>query len=309
MSRGSRDLHELFGYPPLDPSSAAHAGRRGFLCPFIGGPCTKNNDEQSEASDPLLRGPLGVCAVFNPGFESLFHTTMICPCRFYADNYAALRRIARQLHGDTELPVMLYDEWSPERPDAVVLIGGGQGGEISSIAGSIDWIAAEVVAGYLRAYSAIEVQAIDITGNYRAARRAYLLGSGTIPASGHGLNWENVNKRIIPQLIRKGMMMAGLEADGALGIGFLVDANVLDRLERRIGSPLEQESVQNLVVNSYHLGQIDAQTRHHTLEPHKIIRCSVDQLADKFRSVDDGVVSLKPVIADMLNLAQEDQLF
>lgn len=309
MSKSSRDLHELFGYPPSDSSSVAEAARRGFLCPFIGGPCTKNNDEQSEASDPLLRGPLGVCAVFNPGSESLYHTTVICPCRFYADNYVALRSIARQLHGDTDLPVMLYEEWSPERSDAVVLIGDGQGGEISSIAGSIDWIAAEVVTGYLRAYSAIEVQAIDITGNYRAARRAYLSGAGTIPPSGHGLNWENVNKRIIPQLIRKGMMMSDLEADGALGIGFLVDANVLDRLERRIGSPLEQETIQNLVVNSYHLGQLDTQTRRYRLEPHKTVRCSVDQLADKFRSVDDGVVSLKPAIADILNLAAEDQLF
>ena len=63
-------------------------------------------------------------------------------------------------------------------------------------------------AGKLLGFVAIEVQSIDTTGNYQAEREAYL-GDRIVcrEDSTAGLNWENVNKRILPQIIYKGHVL------------------------------------------------------------------------------------------------------
>ena len=59
-------------------------------------------------------------------------------------------------------------------------------------------------SGKLLSFVAIEVQSIDTTGNYQAERLAYLEKGSFGGKSTAGLNWENVNKRILPQIIYKG---------------------------------------------------------------------------------------------------------
>ncbi|MDE6228993.1 MAG: hypothetical protein K2M40_04305, partial [Muribaculaceae bacterium] len=54
--------------------------------------------------------------------------------------------------------------------------------------------------------TAIEVQTIDTTGSYGAAQRA-LAESRAVISDTAGLNWENVSKRIIPQIIYKGQVL------------------------------------------------------------------------------------------------------
>ena len=54
--------------------------------------------------------------------------------------------------------------------------------------------------------TAIEVQTIDTTGSYSKAR-AVLAEQRSIISDTVGLNWENVSKRIIPQLIYKGQVL------------------------------------------------------------------------------------------------------
>ncbi len=65
----------------------------------------------------------------------------------------------------------------------------------------VDWILALIgKSGKMSEFLAIEVQAIDTTGNYRAERDAYLRGIEYKGTSTAGLNWENVSKRILPKI-------------------------------------------------------------------------------------------------------------
>ena len=72
----------------------------------------------------------------------------------------------------------------------------------------VDWVLARLDAsGELIDFVAVEVQSIDTTGNYRAEREAYLESRPFASTSTAGFNWENVNKRILPQIIYKGHVL------------------------------------------------------------------------------------------------------
>ena len=96
---------------------------------------------------------------------------------------------------------------------SIAVFGHGWGGELRlpQRAGTgsyfVDWVLARLDEnGELAEFTAIEVQTIDTTGNYREARTA-LLENRSVISDTVGLNWENVSKRIIPQLIYKGQVL------------------------------------------------------------------------------------------------------
>ena len=92
----------------------------------------------------------------------------------------------------------------------------------------LNWYTGELVG-----FTAIEVQTIDTTGNYRDAREA-LLSNRRIESSTVGLNWENVSKRIIPQLIYKGQVLQR-EDLCRTGLYFICPQPVYDRVLKRLG--------------------------------------------------------------------------
>jgi hypothetical protein len=99
----------------------------------------------------------------------------------------------------------------------------------------VDWILALIGAdGRLREFVAVEVQAIDTTGNYRAERDAYIKGKRFDSYSTAGMNWENVSKRILPQLIYKGHV---LRQEGLCkkGMFFVCPTPVYERVQQRLG--------------------------------------------------------------------------
>ena len=68
----------------------------------------------------------------------------------------------------------------------------------------MDWVLARLNGkGELVDFTAAEVQTIDTTGKYSDAQAA-LRKDRSIVNDTVGLNWENVSKRIIPQIIYKG---------------------------------------------------------------------------------------------------------
>lgn len=73
---------------------------------------------------------------------------------------------------------------------------------------SMDWVLAKIENARLVEYTGIEVQSIDITNNYRDNWYAYknISENAIIPRSEHGMNWANVHKRLIPQIIRKSLI-------------------------------------------------------------------------------------------------------
>jgi hypothetical protein len=114
---------------------------------------------------------------------------------------------------------------------------------------SSDWILALVSGtGELKEFVAVEVQTIDTTGNYQ--RQSWELqslhGSEHVapfpaPASdkSSNFNFENVNKRIIPQLITKGHILR-LESLCTRGLFFVCPTPVLERIMKRLGGDLPE---------------------------------------------------------------------
>jgi hypothetical protein len=103
----------------------------------------------------------------------------------------------------------------------------------------VDWILARISAkNDLAEFVAVELQSIDTTGNYRAERDAYMRGKTPAKASTASLNWENVSKRILPQLITKGHILRR-EPLCQKGLFFVCPTPVYNRIKDRLAGNLE----------------------------------------------------------------------
>jgi hypothetical protein len=99
----------------------------------------------------------------------------------------------------------------------------------------VDWIIARIdSAGTLTEFVAVEVQSIDTTGSYRNGRDDLLLPSRRISRTTAGFNWENVNKRILPQLLYKGHVLQR-EQLCTKGLFFVSPQRVYDKIMDRLG--------------------------------------------------------------------------
>ena len=198
-------IQEFFGYQASDQTEKAMLAAARRTCPFIGAPCTKILGRE--------RIPSGVCSIRQKTVGSPM--VICCPNRIYAEDYKMLRLIARKAFGDD---FNLYAgraavNKAQAEGGAIAVFGKGWGGELRlpqrQGVGSyfVDWVLALLDKwGELKEFTAIEVQTIDTTGSYQTAQRA-LLERREIVSDTVGLNWENVSKRIIPQLIYKGQVL------------------------------------------------------------------------------------------------------
>ena len=225
-------ISEFFGYRAEDGSEIAMTTAARQICPFLGGQCTK-----VLSRDRVIAG---VCAVRQKTEGS--PSVICCPNRIYAENYKMLHLVAEQAFG---CDLGLYSgraaiDKAREENGAVAVFGHGWGGELRlpqrAGVGSyfVDWVLARLDGnGNLVEFTAIEVQTIDTTGNYREARAA-LLEDREIVADTVGLNWENVSKRIIPQLIYKGQVLQR-EDLCKTGLYFVCPKAVYERVLNRLG--------------------------------------------------------------------------
>lgn len=225
-------IAEFFGYRAEDKSEQAITAATRKLCPFLGTQCTK-----VLSRDRIIAG---VCAVRQKTVGS--PNVICCPNRIYAENYKMLHLVAQQAFGGE---LGLYSgrvavEKAKAENGAIAVFGHGWGGELRlpQRAGTgsyfVDWVLARLDEnGELTEFTAIEVQTIDTTGNYREARVA-LLENREIVADTVGLNWENVSKRIIPQLIYKGQVLQR-EDLCKTGLFFVCPKAVYDRVLNRLG--------------------------------------------------------------------------
>lgn len=225
-------ISEFFGYKAEDASTIALNTANSQICPFLGSPCTK-----VLSRDHLISG---VCSVRQKTEGS---PSVICgPIRIYAEDYKMLHLISRQAFGRD---FGLYAgraavERARAEGGSIAVFGHGWGGELRlpQRAGTgsyfVDWVLARLDEnGELAEFTAIEVQTIDTTGNYREARTA-LLENRSVISDTVGLNWENVSKRIIPQLIYKGQVLQR-EDLCRTGLFFVCPKAVYDRVLNRLG--------------------------------------------------------------------------
>lgn len=233
------DLCEIFGFAPDDATDAARKQWKSQECPFVGGPCIKHSHPQNGKIVVY-----GSCSIVNKTRKGTEEEIILCAQRLYADEYQSLRAVAKDAT-QIDLPIYMASDYSNLKrvdslpSDYLVLLGRNSGKEIKLsqpdvIQLSLDWVMARVVHGELQSIIPCEVQSMDTTGNYQANWSAYSKEHKTIPDSEHGMNWANVWKRLIPQLILKGSIAATSKLCKQ-GHYFIVPDQVYQRFERLIG--------------------------------------------------------------------------
>ncbi len=241
MSRApGKDIAEIFGHAPDDLSECARSLWTLKACPFINRPCIKTNHDKSIV--------YGVCSVENLNGDEI----ITCPNRMYANEYGTLRVVSEATFGP-DTPFLTYDQYVRERGRAgplVVALGKNSGREVTlGKQLSIDWVLAYIDKNTLLDYAGVEIQTMDITGNYRNCWAAYDTLPQTpkrkIPSSNHGINWANVHKRLIPQLIRKGSVFRKSTLC-TKGLHFALPELVYQRFEKVVG---DLDSVDDLAAD------------------------------------------------------------
>lgn len=229
---------EFHGFVPLSDESKAFAARK--WCPFVDAKCKK-----------VQSG--GACALQGPSSQPV----IICPNRLYGNQFEVIGRIARETFGaDCDL---INDVDAEKRRRAgtlngreVVVFGQGYSGEVGIKAPAAEGETGSFKVDYLLtkvgdeleplSIVAVEVQTIDTTNSYKKASTSYYAeqphssqwGEGSTNA---GFNWENVTKRILPQIIYKGHALRR-EKLAMHGLFFVLPEPVLQKILTRVGSSL-----------------------------------------------------------------------
>lgn len=229
----SLNIAELFGYRPESKSPKALKFRKEKQCPYIGGDCTKRFSDGERS---------GVCAVVLPDGNFV----ICCPNRLYAGNYQILSDVAESAFGKKMRLLPAHKAIKESMAGDVVAVFGKRWGKelrLPSRGASrgggyfVDWILALIGGGTLKEFIAVEVQTIDTTGSYRRERDAYIKGDKFHGMSIAGLNWENVSKRILPQIIYKGHVLRR-EPLCQKGLYFICPEQIYSRIIERLGGKL-----------------------------------------------------------------------
>ena len=281
-----KDLCEIFGYAPNDLTKKVRRLWVSGVCPFVQKKCTKFNSDKSII--------YGTCST-----SSSEGNVIICPKRLYAENFMVIRQVFEDAF-DSSLPFYFFEDFVKEREEieeCVVALSQLSGREVSlrndeksSNQLSMDWVLVHFRGEELVEYVGIEVQSIDITGNYRDNWDAYKnlkkKETGDIPPSEHGYNWANVHKRLIPQLIRKGRVYSQ-SSFVKKGLYFIVPDEVYKRFEDVIGDDiplLERPQVESLSIFTYQLGDAVSHGQQRSLLRKRTIRVHLDEFAKRFIS-------------------------
>ncbi|MBY6066214.1 hypothetical protein KUW17_05635 [Leisingera aquaemixtae] len=229
---------EFHGFKPLSQESKMFASRR--WCPFVDDKCKKARSG-------------GACALKAPKSAPV----IICPNRLYGNQFEVIGRIARQAFGDDCELVTDLDAEARRRNGTlsgreVIVFGQGYSGEVGIKAPAAEGESGSFKVDFLltsigpdlepEAIVAVEVQTIDTTNSYKKASTSYYAeqnhpskwGEGGTNA---GFNWENVTKRILPQIIYKGHALRR-EKLARHGLFFVLPDPVLQKIRTRIGSSL-----------------------------------------------------------------------
>jgi len=272
---------EFFGYDPEDRSPIAVETRAKRECPFLGRQCEKTL-HGGEISGACTLKPVNGGAV------------ICCPIRLYARNYEILRDVARIAFGPA-IPLLPTSAITNKTGACIAVFGKGWGRELrlpsrgkkrggKSGAYFVDWVLAHLSAnGDLLSFVAVEVQSIDTTGNYRRERDTYLKEKTFTSKSTAGFNWENVNKRILPQIIYKGHVLRQ-EPLCQKGLFFVCPTPVYAKISERLGGNLRPYAMQpgSLTIMWYDIGQQLGAGQQRSLVNDGKFTTTIDQVALAF---------------------------
>lgn len=152
-----------------------------FLCPFVGATCTKRGKN--------VDGPYPVCSIWRGrGAEKnpVDDLIIVCPKRFHEIDFVK-DVVDRCWPGDAPK--------NPRVAPEVTMKGFGK----------VDFVVADVGEDEeIKSFLSIELQAIDITGSVFNFYSAIVDGNSSANNHASGFNWDNVYKRYVTQLVRKG---------------------------------------------------------------------------------------------------------
>jgi hypothetical protein len=168
----------------------------------------------------------GTCSV-----TSAYGDCFICPNRLYERNYATLRGISHEVFG-RNLDFYMYEEFIPHREknkSCIVALGQNSGKEVK----------------------------IGTNLSIKNMNKQ----TPQIPSSGHGMNWANVHKRLIPQIIRKGIIYSRSSLVKS-GLYFVVPDIVYRKFEGIIGSDIPLLSNAGKDVLTIHTYELSSEVKH-----------------------------------------------
>ena len=231
-------IYEFHGARPGSDVSRKNA--KTHYCPFVDKRCKKKN---------------GACSLL---LSESVEPVIICPNRLYGDGFKVIADVAAATIERTELVAPKraaefhgFGQWNGQE---AVVFGQGFGRELAvkapTIDGerassfSVDYVLCALDSNLsLHGFTAVEVQTIDTTNSYGNAAKYYygLQPSEPVDAKSEitnaGLNWENVNKRILPQIIYKGHTLRR-EIKAQHGLFFVLPDAVYRKILTRIGNDL-----------------------------------------------------------------------
>jgi len=285
----NNDILEIFGFPPDFLCEESNLMWANKSCPFTQTPCTKYNHDMS-----LVYGTCS--AISNQG------SVIICPNRLYAEDFKVLKKVADDSFG-SGIPFLKFQDYIKARQaklailetstGVVISLGRNSGKEVQvGHQMSMDWVLVHTINGQISSYVGVEVQSIDITGNYRdnwLYHKEFRDKNGATkrekPASCHGYNWANVHKRLIPQLIRKGVIYSKSNM-AARGLSFILPELVYQRFEKVLGTGFKSPgaiTADTLTIYTYDLGEFDGKSSR-KLELKRTIHVSLKEFSERFIS-------------------------
>lgn len=221
---------DWFGYEVSDASPAAIDAAEHEYCPFIDDKCTKTFGDGTVS---------GVCSLKQKTRDGV----VCCPNRLYGDDWLILRDVAAMAFG-ADLPLVSGGSATSQahvlQSRVVAVFGKSWGGELHlpqrGGTGSyyVDYILALIDPNTgLDHFVAVEVQSIDTTGNYQTGFAELKNGRKQFDRNSAGFNWENVSKRILPQVIYKGNVLQR-ESRCHKGLFFITPRPVYEKIMDRL---------------------------------------------------------------------------
>ena len=202
----------------------------GFECPFIHSRCPKRTIQLPEEAYP-------VCTLWRRGDgerDPAKDLIFVCPKRFYAVDF---------------LTEVIEHCWPGDKPKNPMVAP-----EVKMAGfGNVDFVIADVQDdGEIEQFLSVELQAIDITGSAFKAYQALRAGEDLEKRPTYGFNWDNVYKRYVTQLIRKGYFHHHWKSKIVAVIPEQVYQYITDRADF-IRSPDVKSAQVNIIFMTYRL--------------------------------------------------------
>lgn len=167
---------EILGEPARLMRNPVNAG---YECPFMESLCTKRSQK--------IDGPYPICSVWAGRSKPNPYLMSVCPKRFYQVDF--FNDVIEHCWPNTE---------GPTNPRVVSEIQMAGFGNVDFVIADLNEQENEVVD-----FVSVEMQAVDITGSVEPAYQGIINSQGLVDVS-YGINWANVRKRYVTQLVTKG---------------------------------------------------------------------------------------------------------